>query len=138
VGKIASFGLENPSLALGDFAHASKPTSLFTERALCNPHISAPVQGQNAASHVPLKAAMWPVADPRYKPMPDGIEMDIVNVAHEISVVSNQMLPIPTLPNPFLTFGDFARRANRGGWKRARKPGFDQTPPERKIRILIR
>lgn len=47
--------------------------------------------------------------------MLDRIEMDVIDVALEIGIVANRVLPIATLPYALLAFGRFACRSGLHG-----------------------
>ncbi len=36
------------------------------------------------------------------------VEVDVVDVAFEILIISNRVLPVPALPDAFFPFGDLA------------------------------
>jgi hypothetical protein len=68
----------------------------------------------------------------------DGIEVDVVDVALQVGIIANGMLPIATLPNSALAPADLARTARSIAGKSAGKSSLDQAPAQRKIRIAFR
>ncbi len=74
-------------------AHAllSKTAEHFTD-------IASPVRRQISACDVMLETTVRPITDAPDQPMLHRVEMDIVNVTSEISLVANRVLPIPALP----------------------------------------
>ena len=81
---------------------------------------------------------MRPISNLRHIPMLDGIEVNVIDVALEIRIVSNRMLPVTALPNSSLASDNFAGAAWHIAGKAARKSTLDQTPAQRKIGIAGR
>ena len=50
-----------------------------------------------------MEGGIWPIFRGCYQPMFDGIDMDVIEVIVEIFLITDQMLPIATLPNTPLT-----------------------------------
>jgi hypothetical protein len=75
--------------------------------------IAAPILRQQPACNVVMEAAVRPVACPRNVAVFDGIEMNVVDMAREVFVIADGVLPVAALPNSFLAFGDLAGRARR-------------------------
>ena len=64
-------------------------------------HVTAPIGRDLPTFDKAMKTAVRPVCDTRHVSMLHGIEMDIVDVAVEIDVVADRVLPIATLPDSF-------------------------------------
>ena len=54
---------------------------------------------------------MRPIDDPSDVPVLHWIKMNVVDMAFEIGVISNRVLPVTPLPDALLSFSDFARRS---------------------------
>jgi hypothetical protein len=63
--------------------------------------VAAPIGCEQPMSDKTMKAAMRPVYDTRGASMLHWIEVDIVDMALEICVIADCMLPIATLPDAF-------------------------------------
>src|SRR6266436_3197900 len=66
-----------------------------------------------------------------------GIEVNVIEVTHEVVLVAQRMLPIPPLPNTALAFGGAASRDPFDSRQTVRKAAFDQAPAGGEIRIAI-
>jgi hypothetical protein len=84
-----------------------------------------------------MKAAVGPVRNSLNMSMLYGIEVDVVDMAREISVIADRVLPIATLPDAFFSLRRLALRA-RDGLKPPGKTAFYQAPSNGKIRIMLR
>jgi hypothetical protein len=60
---------------------------------------AAPIPRQHSTSDIAVKAAMRPIANLKCMSVLHGIEVNIVDMALQIGIVANGMLPIATLPN---------------------------------------
>jgi hypothetical protein len=67
----------------------------------------------------------------------DWIKMNVVNVTGEIGFIADGMLPITSLPNTLIAFGNLASRSQVGGWEKARKPALDKAPACWEIEIFF-
>jgi hypothetical protein len=112
--------------------------SLFAKRARQFASVAAPIQGQHSPPDIPVKTAVRPIAYARHMAVLDRIEMDIIDVPLQVSLVANRMLPIATLPNPPLPVGNFARGDWHPAWKPPRKPRLDHIPAQREITVVRR
>jgi hypothetical protein len=65
------------------------------------------------------------------------IEVDVIEVPHEVVLVAQRMLSISPLPNPALAFGGAAGRDPFPSGQSIRKAAFDQSPAGGEIRIAI-
>ena len=63
-----------------------------------------PVGGIHTAPDVAMEARIWPFADRARETMFDRLEVDVIRVALEIPLVTNDMLPEPALPDSALAF----------------------------------
>src|SRR5712691_12988556 len=63
--------------------------------------------------------------------------MNVIDMALQVSVVTNGVLPITTLPNPSLAAGDLADAARHVAGKPARKSALDQAPTQRKVGVVL-
>src|SRR5687768_8354017 len=61
-------------------------------------HVSSPVPRQQSCPHIAMKRRIRPVSYARYELVLDRVEMDVVDVPFEISIVTNGVLPEPPLP----------------------------------------
>src|SRR5579859_922408 len=84
-----------------------------------------------------MKAAVWPIRDTRNMPMLHGVKMDVVDVAREIGIIANYMLPITTLPDALLAFGNFTIRP-RLGIDPTGKSALDEAPAASKVSVIFR
>gem|GEM_PF-5027449 len=50
-----------------------------------------------------MKTAVRPVAHTRHQSVPDRIEMDVVDMTSQVSLIAYDVLPIAALPNSFFT-----------------------------------
>jgi len=66
------------------------------------------------------------------------IEVNIIDMAREIGVVTDGVLPVATLPDSFLALGDFAGASPDIAGEPARETALDEAPAERKIRVTLR
>ena len=61
--------------------------------------IAGPVDRIIAKPHMAMKRGPCPVAYARDQPMLDRIDVDVVDMAHEIAFIAYGMLPIAALPD---------------------------------------
>ena len=80
---------------------------------------------------------MRPIRYARDMSMLQRIEMNVVDMALQIGVVANGVLPIATLPDALLSFGNFAC-GSRLRIKATRKAALDQAPARGKIGVAFR
>jgi hypothetical protein len=80
----------------------------FSERACYVADIATPVSWQQSTRDITTEAAMWPVAHAGCISVLYWIEMNVIDMAREVSVVADGMLPIATLPNSLVAFRDLA------------------------------
>src|SRR5689334_18984027 len=85
-----------------------------------------------------MKRAVGPIGDLRYVSVFHRIEMNVIDVALQIAIVTDRMFPVPALPKASLASRQLAGRPRRIQWEAARKAGFDQAPAQREIRISVR
>lgn len=97
--------------------------------------VAAPIDRKHARAHVAMKRRIRPIADPRDQPMFERIDVAIFNMPRVVSLIADQMLPEPPLPDAAFA----ARPANRADpflfWQRFRKAALDQPPAGRKIAV---
>src|SRR6187431_2576526 len=79
---------------------------------------------------------MGPIRNPRHISMLDWIDMNVVDVAGQIVLIADRVLPIAPLPDAALTFGSATGR-NSLTCKVARKRRFNQPPARWKIPIVL-
>src|SRR5215216_5952806 len=84
-----------------------------------------------------METTVRPIAHARDVSVLDGIVVNVIDVALEVGLVTDGVLPIAALPNSFVALGDFAQRPPSIAGKRPRKAAFDQVPTSRKICIVI-
>jgi hypothetical protein len=84
------------------------PTTSLSEIATRLANLISPILGQQSLRDVTMKAAVRPIAHLRYMSMLHRIEVDVVDVALQVGIISNGMFPIATLPNSPLTVADLA------------------------------
>jgi hypothetical protein len=113
-------------------AHRSLP-----KRPLNFFHVAAPVCGKRPTLDIAMKAAMRPVDNTRDMSVLDRIEMDIVDMALQIGIIANGVLPIATLPDALLSLARLAC-GSRQGDKASREAALDQAPAGGKISISFR
>jgi hypothetical protein len=66
------------------------------------PHVSTPISNKQPTFDETVKAAILPIHDARHMSVFHGIKMDVFDMAREISVIANRVLPIATLPYALL------------------------------------
>ena len=62
--------------------------------------------------------------------------MNVIDVARQIGIIANCMLPITTLPDALLAFGDFAIRP-RLSIDPARKSALDEVPTCSEVSVIL-
>ena len=67
--------------------------------------IAGPIRRTDAEPHHAVKRRMRPIHDARDVAVLHRIEMDVVNMALEIRLMADCVLPIATLPDPSLASG---------------------------------
>jgi hypothetical protein len=77
-------------------------------------HVAAPVCGKQPTLDIAMKAAMRPVDNTRDMSVLDRIEMDIVDMALQIGIIANGVLPIATLPDALLSLARLACGSRQG------------------------
>src|SRR5215470_15156963 len=136
VGKGAGTDVHS-SKALRAFAHQTTSTLVyrgsFSKLACDLSHIATPIDRQVAASDIAVEAAIRPVADTSHESVFDWIVVNIVDMALQIGLISDHVLPIASLPNAFITFGGLARRSDIHGRQLARERALDLAPSNRKV-----
>jgi len=70
--------------------------------------VAAPIGFQKPTLNETVKAAVRPVRGPRDVPVLHRVEMDVVDVALEVSVVANGVFPIASLPDALFTLRNLA------------------------------
>ena len=70
--------------------------------------IACPVLGVDSEFHHAVERRIWPVSDPRYKLVLHRVDVNVIDMPHEIVPVTNCMLPIASLPNATFAFGGAA------------------------------
>src|SRR5712671_2285362 len=84
-----------------------------------------------------MKAAVRPVDNTRDMSVLDRIEVDVVDIALQIGIIANGVLPIATLPDALLSLAHLAC-GSRQGSKAAREAALDQAPAGGKISVSFR
>ena len=64
--------------------------------------------------------------------------MNVIDVAFQIRIIANDMLPIPALPNSLLPFEDLARASKGSPGQRFDKAAFDYAPAHGEVRVAFR
>ncbi len=86
--------------------HSPKlPTASFESQA--------PIRPQINLRDIAVKTAERPIKDSGRQPVLHRIVVDVIDVALEVGIVADGVLPIAALPDAFLTLGNFARRSHR-------------------------
>src|SRR6266496_3569135 len=70
--------------------------------------IACPILWIDTVSHHAMKRRIRPIADTFHKPMFDGVDVNIIDVARKIALVANRVLPIASLPDTTFAFADTA------------------------------
>jgi len=70
--------------------------------------IATPICGEQASLNKAVETAVRPVGYARDVTMFHWIEMNVIDMALEICLISDGMLPIASLPNAFLSLTDLA------------------------------
>jgi hypothetical protein len=88
----------NAAQRQSDFAHAVNRS--LPESALDLALIAAPVSRQQSILHMAVEAAVRPVANPSDITVLHRIEVDVIDMTLEVGIVSDCVLPKPSLPIP--------------------------------------
>src|SRR5262249_46469297 len=93
---------------------------LLTESTLDLALIAAPVSRQHTVLHIAVEAAVRPVANPSDITVLHRIEVDVIDVTLEVRIVSDCVLPKPSLPDsrfapPYLAPRPQSRRRQLAG-----------------------
>jgi hypothetical protein len=92
-------------------ARSAVPTrglASFSEPADRFPNVTAPIRRQEPLRDKAMEAAVWPIARFDHVTVLHGIKMNVIDVALQVSVVANRVLPIAALPNSLLASRYFA------------------------------
>jgi len=65
-----------------------------------------------------------------------GIEVDVIDMARKIGIISNGVLPIAPLPDSLFTLQDLARRS-WASFEPPGKPTLNQIPPAGKVTVMF-
>ena len=71
-------------------------------------YIARPIRGINAELHHAVKRRMGPVGHSCHKTMLQRIDVDMIDVTHEVVLIANGVLPIAALPDSALALGGSA------------------------------
>ena len=85
-------------------------------------HVTSRILCEQTALNIAMEAAMRPIDCPSDVAVLDRIEVNVVDMALQIGVISNCVLPVASLPDAFLPLADLARGA-------ALLPGRAKTHP---------
>ena len=80
---------------------------------------------------------MRPVSYPLHQSVLHRIEVDIIDVPLEVLLIAQCVLPVASLPNAALAFGDPAGRNLFAGGESTREGRFDQAPAHGKIGVAV-
>jgi hypothetical protein len=83
----------------------------FAKRSLNIPHVPAPIGGELSPFYIAMKTAMRPIGRTGNVTVLHGIEMNVIDMSIEITIIADSVLPIATLPDAFLSLGDLAFRS---------------------------
>jgi len=97
--------------------------------------IAGPIDRIGTKAHPSAKRGIWPVPHAEGVAVLHRIEVNVIEVTHEVVLVAQRMLPIPPLPNPALAFGGAAGGDPFASGQSMRKGAFDQTPAGGEIGI---
>ena len=81
---------------------------------------------------------MRPVADPGNVSVLDRIEVNVIDMAGEVGIITDGVFPIAALPNSLLAPDDLAPAPLHFASKEARKSTLNLTPANRKICVALR
>ena len=109
----------------------------FAERSLNILRAPAPIRWKRPALGIAMETAVRPIGYTRNVPVLHWIEMNVIDMALKIRLISNRAFPITTLPDTLLAFADFAC-GSRHGIKSSRKAALDQAPTYGEIVITLR
>ena len=70
--------------------------------------IAGPIFGINSKLYHPMKRRMRPIPHACHQAMFHRVDMDVVDVALEITFIANCVFPIAALPDPAFTLGSAA------------------------------
>ena len=87
---------------------AKRAHHLFAERTLNVAQIASPVRSEHSSLYITVETAMRPIGYAIDVAVFHRVEVDVVDVAFEILIISNRVLPVPALPDAFFPFGDLA------------------------------
>jgi hypothetical protein len=80
----------------------------FTEPRGFIANSAGPIERIGTEPDPAAKRGKWPVLHADGVAMLHGIEVNVIEVPHEVVLVAQRMLPISPLPNPALAFGGAA------------------------------
>src|SRR5438105_12350907 len=92
------------------------------------PNVAAPVGGDHPARAIACESAVRPIANSGHVPVLDRIEVYVVDVPRQISVVADEVFPVAALPNSPLPLRYLACGSVRADRQTARKAALDQAP----------
>jgi len=72
--------------------------------------VATPILGEETSLDVAVEAGVWPIDDLRHKAVFDWIVVDVVNMPFKISIISDRVLPITSVPNALFALRYFAGR----------------------------
>ncbi len=93
---------------------AKRAHRLFAKRTFNIAHIASPVLGKQPSLYITVEAAVRPIGDTRDVAMLHRIEMDVIDMAFVICLISNGMLPVTPLPNTLFPLADLTWRPGLG------------------------
>jgi hypothetical protein len=138
VEHVTMVGTRSP-LRYARLAHPTEIPISFAETAARQfRYIAAPIRRQKSPRDVAVKGTMRPIASARDQPMFHRIEMNVIDVAREVGIVADGVLPKAALPYAFFASADFTPASLRIGRETAGEIVLYQAPAAGKIRVVGR
>jgi hypothetical protein len=129
----------NPAQRQGDFAHAVNPSDrLLPESTLDFVLIATPVSRQQTVLHIAMEATVRPIANPSDITVLHRIEVKVIDVTLKVRIVSDCVLPKPSLPDPRFAPLYLAPRPQLRRRQLAGESAFDLAPASREIGLAGR
>src|SRR5690606_4298250 len=100
--------------------------------------VGRPIVGDDAVADVAMDGRMRPVAGAAHVAMLHRIDVDVVDMRPQVTLIANSMLPEPALPDAAFTFVFAAGGNHLSLWNRSGESALDQGPAPGEIRIVFR
>ena len=117
--------------------HRLRPSARFAKAVAGLAYITSPILRQHTLAHIAMEGRVRPVAYTRYETMLDGVEMHVVDVALEITLVADGVLPESPLPERQFTVRT-ALCPDTGSNQSTAEVPFYPPPSAGKVDVIVR